>query len=51
MGIIFKRNKQIYVFEAVQPVKFTLLKKWIKRGVKKHYVIKRLKNAKNCNDV
>ncbi len=44
-GIIFKENGQFYVFEAVQPVKLTPLDKWIARGEKGHYVIKRLKNA------
>lgn len=45
MGIIFKKENKWYVFEAVQPVKITRLKSWIKRGENKHYVIKRLKNA------
>ena len=44
-GIIFKTNDQFYVFEAIQPVKTTLLDKWIARGKNRHYVIKRLKNA------
>jgi hypothetical protein len=44
MGIIFKKyNGQYYVYEAVQPVKFTPLKEWIKRGNGSHFVIKRLK--------
>jgi hypothetical protein len=44
-GIIFKKNnedKNWYVIEAVQPVKWTLLDKWIARGKGGHYVIKRL---------
>jgi hypothetical protein len=44
-GIIYKKNGQYFVFEAVQPVKFTPLDKWIARGKNGHYVIKRLKNA------
>ncbi|MFC3559624.1 YiiX family permuted papain-like enzyme [Pedobacter jamesrossensis] len=44
-GIIFKINNQYFVFEAVEPVKFTPLKDWINKGLDKHYVIKRLKNA------
>jgi hypothetical protein len=44
-GIIFKDGNDFYVFEAVEPVKRTLLSKWIARGKKGHYVIKRLKNA------
>jgi len=46
MGVIFKKNKKFFVYEAVQPVKVTPLKKWIGRGENKHYVIKRLKNYK-----
>lgn len=45
MGIIYKVNGQFFVYEAVQPVKMTLLKSWINRGENKHYVIKRLKDA------
>ncbi len=45
MGIIYELKGQKYVYEAVQPVKFTPLKKWINRGKDGHYVIKRLKNA------
>lgn len=45
MGIIFKKNGQFFVYEAVQPVKFTPLAVWIHRGKNGHYVIKRLKNA------
>ncbi len=47
-GIIFKTADECYVFEAVQPVKSTPLKEWIKRGKDGHYVVKRLKNV---NDV
>ena len=45
MGIIYKKADSFFVYEAVQPVKMTPIKKWINRGVNKHYVIKRLKNA------
>jgi uncharacterized protein YycO len=45
MGIIYENDGQFLVYEAVQPVKLTPLKDWINRGKKKHYVIKRLKNA------
>ncbi|MBC9933252.1 YiiX family permuted papain-like enzyme [Chitinophaga qingshengii] len=44
-GIILPKDGQLYVYEAVQPVRYTLLKDWIARGRKGHYVIKRLKNA------
>ena len=36
---------QLFVYEAVQPVKLTPLNKWISRGEKGHYVIKRLENS------
>ncbi|TLX74564.1 YiiX family permuted papain-like enzyme [Labilibacter sediminis] len=45
MGIIYEIDGQFYVYEAVQPVKLTLLKEWIDRGENGHFVIKRLKNS------
>ena len=45
-GLIFKKendNQNWYVIEAVQPVKWTSLEKWIARGENGKYVIKRLK--------
>ena len=45
MGIIYENNGKYWVYEAVQPVKLTPLPQWISRGLKGHYVIKRLKNA------
>lgn len=44
-GIIFFINDRKFVFEAVQPVKITLLDEWIKHGKENKYVVKRLKNA------
>src|SRR5690606_21210835 len=44
-GIIFKQNEQLFVFEAVQPVKKTPIKEWIQRGKNGHFVVKRLKNS------
>jgi hypothetical protein len=44
-GIIFKKGEDCYVLEAVQPIKRTPLEKWIARGKRGHYVIKRLKNS------
>lgn len=44
-GIVYNDNGQLYVFEAIQPVKTTPLDKWIARGENGHFVIKRLKNA------
>ena len=47
LGIIYKNDNQLYVFEAVQPVKLTPIEEWIKRGEKGHFVVKRLKDSKN----
>ena len=44
-GLIYKNGKDYFVFEAVQPVKLTILDKWIAKGQDGKYVIKRLKNA------
>jgi uncharacterized protein YycO len=44
-GLIYKDGNDIFVFEAVQPVKRTPLDKWIARGENGRFVIKRLKNA------
>ena len=38
-------GSQLYLFEAVQPVKLTSLSDWVKRGVNSHYVVKRIKNS------
>ncbi len=46
MGIIYQKDNELYVFEAVQPVKLTPLNDWVKRGENGHYVVKRLKNSK-----
>jgi uncharacterized protein YycO len=45
MGIIYLQNDEVFVYEAVQPVKLTPLKEWISRGEKQKFVVKRLKNA------
>ena len=45
MGIIYNENGQLYVYEAVGPVKLTPIKEWIKRGKNSEYVVKRLRNA------
>jgi len=44
-GIVFIKEGKKYVFEAVQPVKFTLLEDWITHGKENHFVVTRLKNA------
>jgi uncharacterized protein YycO len=44
-GIIYKKGSNLYVYEAVGPVKLTPIKEWIARGKNNSYIIKRLKNA------
>jgi uncharacterized protein YycO len=44
-GLLFKDDGQWYVYEAVQPVMKTPLKKWIARGDSGIFVVKRLKDA------
>ncbi len=45
VGIVMIDNNEKYVLEAIQPVQYTPIEEWIKRGEKGHYVIKRLKNS------
>jgi hypothetical protein len=45
MGIIYRQNNQLYVYEAIQPVKLTKLEDWVARGEDRKYVVKRLKNS------
>jgi hypothetical protein len=45
MGMVFIRHGKPYVLEAVGPVKFTSLDKWIENGKGDHFTAKRLKNA------
>ncbi|MDI9310284.1 MAG: YiiX family permuted papain-like enzyme [Limnohabitans sp.] len=44
-GIIFKDKSEVYVIEAVQPVKITSFKEWITHGKNNSYLIKRLKKS------
>ncbi len=44
-GIIFKRDDEWYVYEALQPVRYTPLQAWINRGKGRHFVLKRLKTS------
>lgn len=44
-GIIFRQGKDVFVLEAVQPVGYTPIEEWIRRGKGGHFVVKRLKNA------
>ena len=50
VGIVLLRDGRPFVFEAVEPVRFTALDKWIARGDKGHCVIKRLRNADSILD-
>ncbi len=45
MGILFKLKGKWFVYEAVQPVQYTPLLKWIDRGKNRRWVARRLKNA------
>jgi hypothetical protein len=44
MGIVYRRNGNWFVYEAVQPVKLTPIHEWIERGRDGHFVVKRLRN-------
>jgi hypothetical protein len=46
-GIVFIEKGKKYVFEAVQPVKYTPLETWISHGEGNKFVVTRLKNAPN----
>ena len=45
MGIVYVRDGEPLVFEAVQPVKLTPLRTCIERGEREHFVAKRLRDA------
>ncbi|MBF9223581.1 YiiX family permuted papain-like enzyme [Hymenobacter sp. BT662] len=44
-GLVCQQNGEWMVLEAIQPVKFTSLRKWVIRGKGDHYVVKRLRDA------
>ena len=44
--IVFHIGENAYVFEAVEPVKYTPLEDWISRGKNSIYCAKRLKDGK-----
>lgn len=46
MGIVYIKNGQPFVFEAIEAVKLTPFGDWVARGEGGHYVVKRLSNAK-----
>jgi len=45
MGMILFRNGSPMVFEAIQTVRYTPLKKWVERGEGGHFVVKRVADA------
>ena len=45
MGIVFFREGDPYVYEAIKTVQYTPLKRWVARGDGGHYAVKRLKDA------
>ena len=45
MGLIYVRDGEPFVYEAVGPVKLTSLDEWVSRGAKGRYVVKRLREA------
>lgn len=51
MGLLFRRNGRWFVYEAVQPVKFTSLRDWIRRGRGGHFVVKRLRDSRATPDL
>lgn len=45
MGILFYKGNELFVLEAIQPVRLTPVSEWINRGENKHFVVKRLRNS------
>ncbi|MFC1572336.1 YiiX family permuted papain-like enzyme [Candidatus Eisenbacteria bacterium] len=45
MGIVYVKNGNPFVFEAVGPVKLTSLNEWTQRGEGERFVVKRLADA------
>jgi hypothetical protein len=44
MGLLFQKDDQWMVLEAIQPVSWTRLDRWVARGLKGHVVVKRVKH-------
>ena len=51
MGVVLHRDGRPYVFEAVEPVRYTPLADWIARGQGGHYVVKRLRAPPDAKQV
>ena len=45
MGIVYVREGEAFVFEAIEPVGLTRLGEWIARGEQGAFVVKRIRNA------
>ena len=45
MGLVLYRDGRPFVLEAVTTVRYTPLAEWIDRGVGRHFVVKRLRDA------
>ncbi len=46
VGLILRHDGSLMVYEAVGPVKFTSVDEWVDRDPNRHFVVKRLKNAR-----
>ncbi len=51
VGLLFFVNKKPHVMEAVGPVKYTPISKWIGNGVGEKYEVKRLKEGLNAGQI
>lgn len=49
-GMIFKKDDNVFVIEAVQPVKITPFDEWIRHGKNNCYLVKRLKDTLQLNN-
>jgi len=47
VGIVYIEDNQYFVYEASSTVKLTELNEWIKNGLDRKYVVKRIKNSEN----
>ncbi len=45
-AIVLKDENGLFVFEAVEPVRRVEIEDWIDQGIKDHFVVRRLPNAK-----
>jgi Permuted papain-like amidase enzyme, YaeF/YiiX, C92 family len=43
MGVVFKDGENWFVYEAIQPVKKTPIRDWVRRGKDRHFVVKRVR--------